>query len=121
MKHALATAAAVALALVPAALAGGWATVTLGSTPDGLRAGQAWELRLTVLQHGRTPLRGLIPKVRLQKGATTRVFAARPTAKVGVYRVRVVFPSAGIWRWQIDDGFSRVHGYYPVRIAPRSS
>ncbi len=120
MKLALAI-AAVALALVPTAVAGGWATVSLESTPDGLRAGQAWDLRLTVLQHGRTPMRGLTPKVRLQKGSTIRVFAARPTTKVGTYRVRVVFPSAGVWRWQIDDGFTQVHGYYPVRISPRSS
>jgi hypothetical protein len=119
MKRLLCLVAAtlVALAAVPAAPAGGWATVSLSSTPNGLRAGQMWDLRLTVLQHGRTPLVGVVPRVQLQQGKTVRTIVARPTGKAGVYRARVVFPSAGTWRWQIDDGFSQVHRYYPVKIA----
>ena len=112
--------AALALAvLVPAtALAGGWATVQLSSTPTGARAGVPWVVQLTVLQHGQTPLADLQPRVRITQGTLARQFLARPTAKTGVYRARVVFPKAGMWRWSIWDGFSRTHTYTAVRIAP---
>lgn len=111
--------AAVSLVAAPVAAAGGWATVSLSSTPDGIRAGRVWDVRLTVLQHGMRPLDGVEPRVQLRRGKTTRTFVARPTGRPGVYRARVVFPASGTWRWQIDDGFGRVHSYYPVEIAPR--
>jgi hypothetical protein len=105
------------LAVVPTAVSGGWATVQLSSTPSGLEARQVWDVRLTVLQHGVTPVRGVRPAVLIRKGAVQRSFPARPTGVAGVYRARVVFPSAGRWTWRIDDGFTRVHSYAPVRIA----
>jgi hypothetical protein len=110
----------VALAvLVPAtALAGGWATVQLSSTPKGAKAGVPWVVTLTVLQHGETPLADLQPHVRIVQGTLARQFLARPTAKTGVYRARVVFPRAGMWRWSIWDGFTRTHTYKAVRVAP---
>ena len=110
----------VALAvLVPAtALAGGWATVQLSSTPKGAKAGVPWVVNLTVLQHGVTPLENVQPHVRIEQGTLARQFLARPTAKVGVYRARVVFPRAGTWRWSIWDGFSRTHTYKAVKVAP---
>ena len=110
--------ALVVAALLPAAaLAGGWATVQLSSTPAGMRAGTPWVVHLTVLQHGVTPLAGVRPEVRIAQGAVTRSFVARRTAKTGVYRARVVFPRAGTWTWSIWDGFSRTHTYAPVKIA----
>ena len=112
-------ATAVAAILVPAtALAGGWATVQLDSTPTGARAGVPWVVNMTVLQHGRTPLSGIEPYVRITQGTTMRTFHARPTAKTGVYRARVVFPRSGTWRWAIWDGFSRTHTYTAVKVAP---
>lgn len=119
MRKLLAAAAAAAATLVPAtALAGGWATVTLDSTPTGTRAGVPWVVTMTVLQHGKTPLAGIEPHVRISQGAATRTFPARPTARRGVYRARVVFPRAGTWRWVIWDGFSRTHTYTAVKIGP---
>jgi hypothetical protein len=113
---------ALVAATVPAiALAGGWATVQLDSTPRGMRAGTPWVVELTVLQHGVTPLEGVRPAVRIARGAVARSFVARPTAKTGVYRVRVVFPRAGVWRWSIWDGFTRTHTYAPVRIRPAAA
>ena len=115
----LVVALAVAAVLLPAAaLAGGWATVQLSSTPKGSQAGTPWVVSLTVLQHGVTPLAGVKPEVRIAQGNLRRSFAARPTGTTGVYRARVVFPRAGVWRWTIWDGFSREHTYPPVRIAP---
>jgi hypothetical protein len=94
-----------ALLAAPAALAGGFATAGLSSTPAGIAAGQPWKVDITVLQHGRTPLQGLTPVVRIRSGGTTREFTAKPTRKAGVYRAEVVFPKAGRWDYEVLDGF----------------
>lgn len=118
--------AAMALAVVltaPAtALGGGWATVGLSSLPDGARPGEEWVVDLTVLQHGRTPLEGVEPRVlvRPADGGGEQAFAAAPTKRLGVYRARVVFPSAGEWTYLVDDGFSQVHELGRVRIGAGS-
>ena len=119
-----------ALVLVGTAAAGGWATVKLSSAPKGLSAGEPWIVDITVLQHGQTPLAGVKPTVTIRKLAAVRsttgntVFAARPTGRTGVYRARVVFPSAGTWRFAVYDGFTqyggaRTHTFAPVKIASR--
>ena len=115
---AAAAAGAAALALPAAAGAGGFATVGLSSLPDGTAPGKTWPVTLTILQHGRTPLSGLHPSVRIQSddGRTTRTFAARPAGKPGVYRANVVFPDAGGWTYTISDGFSQTHSFAPVQI-----
>jgi hypothetical protein len=118
---------AVTMAMAGAALAagsasaGGWATVGLDSVPDGIRAGEPWAVRLTILQHGRTPLEGLQPELTVSKGGTTRTFAATPTERPGVYRASVLFPSAGSWRYVVDDDFSARHSFGPVRVAERGA
>jgi hypothetical protein len=106
------------LVFAPAARAGGWATVGLSSTPDATAAGKAWVVDITVLQHGRTPLTDVKPVVMISSGAEHQDFAARPTGKPGVYRASVVFPSAGRWEYQIDDGFisQQPHTYPAVQI-----
>jgi hypothetical protein len=107
----------VLLAAIPAA-AGGWATVGLDSTPAGVVPGKAWDVNITVLQHGRTPLADVTPIVTIQSGTVTREFAATPTKRAGVYAAAVVFPSAGRWTYQVDDGFmGQVHTYPPITIA----
>jgi hypothetical protein len=132
MRKTLIAAAAVALVTAPTALAGGWATVQLSSTPKGLAAGEPWVVDITVLQHGnpKTPLCCLRPTVTIRKVVTARtsaasavplVFKARPTGRTGVYRARVVFPTKGTWRYAVYDGFTmyggaRTHTYPPVRI-----
>jgi hypothetical protein len=117
MRRLVAALALVAVLAPAAAIAGGWATVQLSSTPNGARAGVPWVVSLTVLQHGVTPLDGIQPQVQISQGTLSRSFAARPTAKTGVYRARVVFPRAGMWKWSIWDGFSRTHTYKPVKVA----
>lgn len=107
-----------ALALPTGAGAGGFATVGLSSLPDGTAPGTPWHVTLTILQHGRTPLQGLDPVVRIRgaDGATTRTFAARPARRPGAYTADVVFPAAGRWRFAIDDGFGRTHDFAPATI-----
>lgn len=106
------------LGLPAAATAGGWATVSLTSTPDGLGPGDPWNVEMTILQHGRTPLDGVEPSIVLTNGATgeTQHVSATPTGKPGRYEARAVFPAAGRWTYAVDDGFSRVHDYPAVTI-----
>jgi hypothetical protein len=110
---------AVGLLLVaaPAAYAGGWATVSLSSTPAGTAPGAPWNVDITVLQHGVTPLSDVKPAVTISSGDATKTFAAKPTGKPGVYRASVVFPAAGTWDYEVDDGFlPPTHTYPAVQI-----
>jgi hypothetical protein len=118
MRTRLAIVAAVAGALIaPAsATAGGWATVGLDPLPDGVGPGKTWEVELTVLQHGRTPLENVRPRVIITRAGDRDVFPARATSEPGVYRAEVVFPSAGTWRYAVDDGFTQTHTFPPVRV-----
>ena len=79
---------------------------------------------MTVLQHGRTPLDDLSPTITIRNGDATKTFNAEPTGKPGVYRAAVVFPSAGEWNYEVNDGFitGQPHTYPPVQIgAPASA
>ncbi len=120
--------AAAALALAGVAAAGGWATVGLSSLPAGVGAGEPWDVELTVLQHGRTPLAGVEPTLTIRNvdSGEKRTFAAKPTDRVGVYAVRVVFPSSGTWAYEVYDGFgeyggAQTHTFKPVTIAGTGS
>ena len=132
MRKSLIIAAVVALACASTALAGGWATVKLNSSPKGLTAKEPWVVDITVLQHGLAsqPLCCLKPTVTIRRVAPLRstaavrrplTFSARPTSRTGVYRARVVFPRAGTWRYEVFDAFmayggARTHRFTPVKI-----
>jgi hypothetical protein len=109
---------ALAALTAPAAHAGGFATAGLSSMPTGVRPGQPWKVELTVLQHGRTPMAGLEPRIVIRSGDTRREFAAVPAGKPGVYRAEVVFPSAGRWDYRVLDSFNdgMPHTFPAVRI-----
>jgi hypothetical protein len=110
------------LAAAPSAQAGGWATVGLSSTPAGTPPGQPWDVDITILQHGRTPLEGVTPTVHIRSGDTTMQFVAKPTGKPGVYHARVVFPTAGRWDYAVRDGFvdDFAHTFPAVQIGDGS-
>lgn len=105
----------VSLIAVSGAVAGGWATVELSSTPDQA-AGLTWNVDVTVLQHGRTPLENVRPEVIVNDGTGPLKFAARPTGRPGVYRAEVVFPHEGTWRYAVHDGFTQRHTYPAVEV-----
>jgi hypothetical protein len=111
------------LVAAPSAHAGGWATVGLSSTPAGTPPGQPWDVDITVLQHGRTPLEGVSPTVHISSGDTTKTFVAKPTGKAGVYHARVVFPKAGSWNYEVHDGFVSdfAHTFPAVDIGDRGA
>jgi hypothetical protein len=121
---------ALALIAVPAAGAGGWATVGLSSLPpSGLEANQAWPVDITVLQHGQTPLAGVTPIVRIRDdgGKVVDSFAAPATDTTGKTHVVVRFPGEGTYSYEVYDGFTRyggarTHTFKPVEIgAPTGS
>ncbi len=118
LRIALLAAIAAALAVPAAATAGGWATVGFDPPPEGLAPGEPWQVDLTVLQHGRTPLEGVHPRVIVgsEDGGEGGSFPARATGKPGVYRATVVFESAGAWTLAVDDGFSATHRFPEVRV-----
>ena len=117
---------AMAVVVTPVASAGGWATVGLSSLPpSGLDANQAWPVDITVLQHGRTPLAGVIPIVRIRDGGgkVVKSFTAKPTGKTGVYHAVVRFPGSGTFAYEVYDGFvtyggAQTHTFKPVQIGP---
>ena len=111
------------LGLAGVAQAGCMATVGLSPMPQpGIQAGQPWLVNVKVLQHGRTPLAGASPVVRIRSAAGRLIrFPARATATRGVYRARVVFPAAGRWGLSVYDGFpvaecARVHSFASVAV-----
>lgn len=113
----LVVAAFAALAVAPVAQAGCWATVKLSSMPTT----RVWVVNVTPLQHGRTLLPNAKPRIEIRRGTGTwTVFAARKTATSGVFRARVVFPSATKWQLRVWDGFepscARYHTYSAVTI-----
>jgi hypothetical protein len=115
---------AVAAVAVPAAGAGGWATVGLSSLPPvGLGPEDTWKVDITVLQHGQTPLAGVTPIVRIRDdgGQVVDTFTATPTGKPGVYHAEVTFPGEGTYAYEVYDGFTtyggaRTHTFKPVAI-----
>jgi hypothetical protein len=101
------------------------ATVKLSSLPSGVHAGQPWNVRVSVLQHGRTPMSDATPRVTIQRagGGKKITFSTKRTSRVGVYSARVVFPAAGAWRYSVWDGFpvrecARTHTFPRVTIDP---
>lgn len=105
-----------ALAAAPAAYGGGFATVGLSSSPTGVAPGQPWNVDIAVLAHGRTPVEGLPAIVRIRSGTTVKEFSTKET-KPGVYRASVVFPSSGVWSYEVVDGYiQQVHTFPDVKI-----
>jgi hypothetical protein len=98
------------------AAAGCWATVGVSPPPADLRAGQAWPVDITVLQHGRNPLpdaaeaRPAVTITKAGSGETKTFRAASIDPQAGVYRAEVVFPSGGSWSYQVYDGFDTADG-----------
>jgi len=111
MRRLLLTVALVALAAPASALAGGWATAGL-SPPEGVGAGDTWNADVKILQHGRTPLAGVSPTVTIRNVATgnEKTFTAKPTGEIGVYRAKVVFPTAGKYSYKVYHGFTQYGG-----------
>jgi YtkA-like len=107
----LTLAAAAALAVAGTASAGGWATAGVSPPPDDPTAGSGWDAKITILQHGHTPLTGVHPTISLiGNGGQKQTFAAEATDEPGVYLAKVKFPAAGSWTYEVYDGFTQYGG-----------
>jgi hypothetical protein len=103
VKKALLVAAALA-ALVPVSAAAkepiGSARVLFTPVPQGIRAGQPWNVRFRFFSHDGSPWRisGLSPSVTIRNRATatSRTFGVVQRDST-YYTARVVFPTAGSW------------------------
>ena len=123
MKRLVIALAAFCLAAPATALAGGWATAGLAPPPEGIGAGDRWDARITILQHGMTPLEGVNPTLTIRSGSTVKTFRAAPTDKPGVYTAAVVFPTDGKWSYEVYDGFTqyggaKTHTFGSVSVGP---
>jgi hypothetical protein len=125
MKRLLIGLALAALAVPAGAAAGGWATVGVSPPNDGTGAGDTWNAKVTVLQHGNpeTPLMGVTPTLTIKNGSTTKTFEGSSTNEQGVSTIKVVFPSAGQWSYEVYDGFTmyggaQTHTFAPVSVGP---
>jgi hypothetical protein len=76
--------------------------VSVVSKPAALEAGAAWQATIRVRHNGR-PLVGVRPALVIARGATRRSFPARAAGR-GLYRARVVFPTAGRWTYSARVG-----------------
>jgi hypothetical protein len=128
MKKLLIGLALVALAVPAGALAGGWATAGVGPPDDGIGAGDTWNAKVTILQHGNpeTPLMGVTPTLTIRKGSISKTFRGTETDLAGVSTIKVVFPSAGKWSYAVYDGFTEyggatTHKFAPVQIGAAGS
>lgn len=101
---------ALLLLLVPAVMAGGWATITLDDAPGEIHAGEPWAVGFTVLQHGVTPVHNLgkdlpiVPKLTATNAVTgerLEALASR-TEELGHFTVEITFPDEGEWEWAIE-------------------
>ena len=106
---------AAVLVAAPSAFAGGWATVGLSSTPAGVQPGDPWDVNITVLQHGRTPLEDVKPALTIRGADRPKTFAAKPTGKP-VSTARVVLPE----RREVEvRGRRRVHQRAAAHVSRR--
>jgi YtkA-like len=122
----LTVAAAIVLAVAATASAGGWATAGVSALPSDPTAGSTWDAKITILQHGRTPLVGVQPTISLVgSGGERKTFAAKATDEPGVYLAKVKFPAAGSWSYEVYDGFTQyggaqTHTFSTISVGPGS-
>src|SRR5262245_50984397 len=90
-----------------AALAGGWAIITLNEFPDYAVAGKPLNLTFSVRQHGVTLLPGLQPKIQATMTSGLQAKAAvKPTSNPGEYTTSLTLPQPGEWTITIASGFN---------------
>jgi hypothetical protein len=105
MRKLIVFTALAALICVPAALAKE-RNIALAGKPSVAKAGQVWTATVSITRD-KQPQAGKAPTIRLinlaiSSGGVVNI-TARPTSKLGVYRARVAFPSAGTWRVVVID------------------
>ena len=123
MRKVVAFAALAALVAAPAAIAKE-RNLALTGKPSVTTAGKASQVTVSVTRD-KQPDAGMSPIVRLVSSSSVRTssrvvnIVARATTKMGVYRARVVFPSAGTWRVTVIDATTgRAYPFGTTRVLP---
>ena len=112
-----------ALGLAGAVRAGGWSVVVLDKesaligVDRPVDAGAPFTIGFTVLQHGKTPVDGLTPRVTLTSAAGERLtFFAEGEGGPGHYIVAITLPDAGVWEWEVE-AFGPIAVMAPITVA----
>lgn len=97
--------------------AGGWALVTLDSTPTEVKAGTAFDIGFMVRQHGVRPIDGLTPKIEMWNATTKERVSVKAMAEgaEGHYVATITLPSSGEWGWTIES-FGPVQTMAPLQV-----
>jgi hypothetical protein len=105
MRKLVVLAVLAAAVAAPAALAKERNLSMIGA-PAAPKAGHAWTMTIRVLIDG-SPAEGMSPMVRIvnRAGKTTSI-TSTPTSKTGIFRARIIFPTAGTWRVIAVDRYS---------------
>ena len=123
MRKLVVFAAFAALVTAPAALAKE-RNLALAGKPSVTTAGKASQVTITVTRDrqpdaGRSPIVRLISTSAVSTSSRVVNIVARATTKMGVYRARVVFPSAGTWRVTVIDATTgRAYAFGTTRVLP---
>jgi hypothetical protein len=114
MRKLIVALGAAALLTAPAALAKERNITVI--VPTSSKAGKAVMATISVKMDGRyTP--GKTPVIRIINSAGKVVtIRSLPTAKAGIYRARLMFPAAGVWRvLVVDRETGRSYEFHKVR------
>jgi len=120
MRKLIVFAALTAMVAAPAALAKE-RNIALAGKPAATKAGKAWTATVTVTRD-KQPDAGTAPTIRLVSttiSTSGRVvnIVARATEETGVYKARVRFPSAGMWRVVVIDAMTgRAYSFGKTRV-----
>jgi hypothetical protein len=114
--------AVLALALLPATAAAKTG-ISINSTPDGLAAGEPWNVEFEYIRNDKTtdPPAGSRPAVEITSDDGSRTLSFRGhRLRDGQWSARVVFPTAGRWTFKIRGFGAQVGEQFwdPVTILP---
>jgi mono/diheme cytochrome c family protein len=96
---------ALLLVLVMAAVAGGWAVITVQNLPEYLVAGKPVALTFLVRQHGHSLTNGLAANVKASTpGGLSAKAVVTPTGSPGEYKALLSVPQPGDWTIAFEPG-----------------
>ncbi len=112
------TATAALLGIGTPASAGGWAVSMLDDPPTEVRAGAAYDVTYTILQHGKTPVDVEDSAIVVTRAGETLRFEGESLGEPGRYRAVVAVPSDGAWQWRVDQGWFADHDLGTLTVLP---
>jgi hypothetical protein len=104
-KRSMVLAALAAVTLVSVAQAGGRARVEVSQAPKQVKAGEAFELAITVVPEGWTHSRNIEPVVTASCGEARVVTSAVALKRSNGYRASLKLPAAGTWTIRVDSRY----------------